>query len=364
MRVLFLSTHLNAGGITSYMLLLGKGLVHHGHTVLVASSGGDTREQFTKAHIQTIDLNIKTKSEIDPKIYLALNPLVNVIYKNKIDVIHAQTRITQVMATWLSMMTGKPFVSTCHGYFKTRLFRMFFPCWGEKVIAISQAVYNHLADDFKIPTEKIAFVESGIDLNEFRFFSEEEKARSRKEMGLDKFNTIGIIARLSDVKGQDILLQAMPHVLEKNKNVKLVLVGEGKTEKLLKEMVISLKIENEVLFFPVVSKTRLMMAPLDIFVMPSRQEGLGLSILEAQACGIPVIGSKVGGIVSLIEDEKTGLLFEPQNPKALAEAILKLLNNKKLGKEMILNARRQVEERFSQEHMVEKTIDVYKSVMG
>ena len=107
-----------------------------------------------------------------------------------------------------------------------------------------------------------------------------------------------------------------------------------------------------------------MLAPLDIFVMPSRQEGLGLSILEAQACGVPVVGSKVGGIISLIEDGKTGLLFESQNPQALADAILKLLTDKAMAQEITINARRQIEERFSQKHMVEKTLDVYKSVMG
>ncbi len=363
MKILFLTTHLNSGGITSYLRTLTKGLIARGHQVFIASSGGDMEQEFLSLGAQLKTLNIKTKSELDPRIYLALIPLINLIREHHIDVIHAQTRITQVMGRCLQTLTGKPFVTTCHGFFKTRFFRKKFPFWGKRVIAISEPVKLHLQQDFLVVEQNICLVDSGLDITDFPLVDEATKKINRKKWDLGEEPAIGIIARLSDVKGQDILIPAMKEVLQKIPKAKLLIVGEGKMETMLKDLVMTLNLHEHVKFYPIVNRTTEALSLFDVFVMPSRQEGLGLSVMEAQASGLPVVASNVGGIPTLIKDGQTGLLVEPENVHQLAQAIIKVLEDKNLAQRLGQQARSFIMQNYSSQKMVEKTIACYESVI-
>ena len=101
MNILFLTTHLNSGGITSYLYLLTKGMVNKGHSVFVISGGGERTQEFKDLGAEVVSINIKTRSELNPKIYTALLFLSKYVERNNIHVIHAQTRVTQVMGQWL-----------------------------------------------------------------------------------------------------------------------------------------------------------------------------------------------------------------------------------------------------------------------
>ncbi len=364
MNILLLSTHLNTGGISSYLCTLSRGLVKKGHRVWIATSGGNLVESLRASGVEHITLNIRTKSELDWRIYFSLLPLNQMIQENKIDLIHTQTRITQVMAACLSKATGKPFVSTCHGFFKNRWSRRIFPCWGQKVIAISEAVSEHLRKDFKVDPKRIVLIRNGIDLENFPMVSVQMKEMKRRAFGLEDEPVVGIIARLSLVKGHDVLIEAMKKVVAEFPKAKLLVVGEGSLGKKLKEMVEDFELSLNVRFYPIVNQSSDMLSLFDVFVMPSRQEGLGLSVMEAQAAGLPVVASKVGGLPSLIEDGRTGLLVPPENANLLAEAILLLLRNRPKAKEMGERARSFIQKEFSAERMVEETVRVYTTILA
>ncbi|MCK5013731.1 MAG: glycosyltransferase family 4 protein [Candidatus Omnitrophica bacterium] len=363
MNILFLSTHLNSGGITSYLFTMTKGLICRGHQVHIVTSGGNMEKEFLSIGAKLLTLNIRTKSELDPRIYFALFPLSRYIRENKIDLVHAQTRITQVMGALLKRLTGKPFVSTCHGFFKTRLSRRLVPCWGDVVIAISEAVEWHLRHDFRVAREKVSLIASGIDFNEFDLIDGARKKERRARFHLGDEPVVGIVARLSDVKGQDILIEAMNKVVPYIPNAILLLVGEGKMENVLREKVQSLNLGDHVRFFSIVNNTYEMLSLFDIFAMPSRQEGLGLSIMEAQAAGLPVVASRVGGIPSLIEDGKTGVLVEPENSSELADAIVKLLQDPERLKEIGMAGREFIKKTFLADKMTDKVIQLYQHLV-
>ncbi|MBF0522642.1 MAG: glycosyltransferase, partial [Candidatus Omnitrophica bacterium] len=183
MNILFLTTHLNSGGITSYLFTLSKGLIQRGNTVHIVSSGGNMEQEFVAMGAKSVILNIKTKSELDPKIYIALPRLKKYIRQNHIDIIHAQTRVTQVMANFLKQLTHVPYVTTCHGFFKPRLFRRIFPCWGDMAIAISPSVMEHLHNDFRRNPLEIALVRSGIDACWFSAIDENLRKQKRLSLG-------------------------------------------------------------------------------------------------------------------------------------------------------------------------------------
>jgi glycosyltransferase involved in cell wall biosynthesis len=362
MKVLLLTTHLNTGGITSYLLTLCAGLRKRQHEVWVVSSGGNTEDQFKLLGVNVVNLPFKTKSELSWRIYAALKPVATLIRENHIDVIHAHTRITQVMAAFLSNVTRRPFVTTCHGFFKPRFFRRVFPCWGRRAIAISQAVNDHLVRDFKIPQARVNLVASGVDTNNFHAVTADEKYRLRQKYNLKDEPVAGIIARLSEVKGQDILIKAMSHVLKEIPHAKLLIIGEGKTEVALRALTDEFKLSKSIFFYPIVNRTQEILPMLDVFVMPSRQEGLGLSVMEAHAAGIAVVASNVGGLPTLIEDGVTGFLVPAENEAELARKIVHILENKELAKKMGEAGRMNVLKNHRADQMVEKIIAVYDEV--
>jgi len=362
-NILFLTTHLNTGGISIYIKTLAREFRQRGHRIFIVSSGGDMEDEIARIGVEHFIFNIRTKSEISPKIYLALKKLNRLIKEKNIEIIHAQTRVTQVMGTLAAKMTGRVFLSTCHGYFKPRLVRRIFPCWGKTVIAISEPVVQHLTKDFKINKQRIALISNGLDIRDFPIIDDNTRQQRHREFDLNDSPVIGIIARLSEVKGHSILIKAMNLIIQKFPKAVLLIIGQGNMENSLKQMVGELNLQNNVRFLPIVNQTSAVLGLMDIFVMPSLQEGLGLAVMEAQASGLPVVASRVGGLPSLIEDGKTGLLVRPNDSQELAVAIVKLLKDPAKAKALGLSARKFIEKEFSSIKMAEDTLRVYQHLL-
>ena len=361
MNILFIANHLNVGGISSYLFTLARGLVEKGHNIYLASGGGELVEKFTAAGIKHIKVSLKTKKEISPQIIFSFLKLRRVMKINHINLVHSNSRTTQVAGDLLSRAAGVPHVFTCHGFFKPKISRRLFPCWVEYVIAISQQVKEHLISDFKLDEKRISVVNNGIDIKSFGDFSPRDARR--KELGINDEPLVGIIARLSDVKGHIYLIRAMPKVIKSFAYAKLLIVGEGKMKMALIQEADNLGIRDSVLFIPEVGATRDALSAMDVFVMPSLQEGLGLALMEAMAQGLAVVGSSVGGIKTLIQDKINGLLVSPTDVEGLAEAITVLLKDSQMRRNLGINARKFIAENFSQQEMVDKTEGIYRKCL-
>jgi glycosyltransferase involved in cell wall biosynthesis len=151
----------------------------------------------------------------------------------------------------------------------------------------------------------------------------------------------------------------MQSVLETVPSAQLIITGEGKMKKELIKLTKKLGLEKNILFIPSVLDPREVLSLIDIFVIPSLDEGLGLSLMEAMACGLPTIGSEVGGIKDLIQHGVNGLLVEPADVKGLASAILELLKDREKAKVLGNNARNFIKEKFTLEKMVSETERTY-----
>jgi len=357
MKILYLANHINIGGITSYIFSLGQGLVARGDQIYVASGGGEMEEDFKRQGLICIRVPLGTKSEVSPKVAASLFKLLPFIKEQKIDIIHANTRVTQVLGSLLARFSGRPCIWTCHGFFKQRFSRRLFPCWGRKVIAISEAVKKHLVDDFRVNPQDIRVVHNGIDVERFQ-------VKIKYDFGLGPGPVIGIIARLSDVKGHIYLIEAMQKVLAKIPLAKLLIVGDGKMKEELVNLTARLGLSKSVTFVPSLKDTRSALSAMDIFVLPSLKEGLGLSLMEAMAAGVAVIGSEVGGIKNLIEHGKNGILVAPQDVENLSKAILELLEDSRKRQYLAGNAAEFIRNNFSLSKMITQTEGVYLECSG
>lgn len=356
---------MNIGGIGKYVTNLSKALKKRGHTVFVASSGGELEKVLSCEGIKHIHLDIKTKSELSPKVLKSFFALKSFVDREGIDLVHAHTRVAQVAAGLLSLSRKIPYVTTCHGFFEKRLGRRIFGCWGEKVIAISEAVKNQLVHDFGVEENKIATVHTGIELE--RFIDNMPSAKEthlKRRWNLNGAFVVGTIGRLSFVKGQDTLLKAAKELIRDRSDMKFLLVGDGPEEKRLKILSKALGLDNNVVFTGSVDDTKEAIRAMDIFVLPSRKEGLGLSLVEAMASGKPCIGTRVGGIVSLIEEGVTGLLVEPDDHRGLAKAIKYISDNKEKADLFKKAAQKRVAEDFTIDKMVSRIEETYEEVIS
>lgn len=206
----------------------------------------------------------------------------------------------------------------------------------------------------KMGAKKTILIPNGIDLKKFKFYD-----GNREEFLISTTSTL--IPR----NGIDILIEAMPKVLEEFPSARLKIAGEGPMEKQLKKRVRDLKISKNVEFLGTIEHSKIpdLVKKSHLFVRPSRFEGFGVSFIEAMALGTPVVTCPVGGIVDFVEDKKTGLLVSPENPEELSRSIIFAFKNSKKMSEIMKNARKLVESRYSWEKIAEKVEKAYLSLL-
>jgi glycosyltransferase involved in cell wall biosynthesis len=364
MNILIIAKHLEPGGISSYVISLSRGLIKKGHNCFVVSSGGVLEGLLQECGAVSIKVDLDTKSELSPKVFSAIRKLSLFVKEKDIQIIHAQTRVASIIAWRLSRLNNVPFISTCHGFFRPRLFRKIFPCWGKKTIAISEEVFKHLINDFRLKKENIELIYNGLDMKNISKHSLEAQQEFKNKFNIGVGPVVGCVARLSEVKGHKFLIESFKTVLKEFPHAQLILVGEGRIKPDLAALAVKLGVAENVIFIPSVLETSLALSVMDIFVMPSIQEGLGLAIMEAMANGIPVVATNVGGIRNLIKNNETGILVSSGDSKALADGIISLLKNKEKANMLSFNAQDFVQREFSLEKMVNKTEALYKSLLN
>lgn len=366
MKILLLTSHIELGGIGFYTVNLAKYLKKNGVDVVVASSGGALLYLLDVEGIRHVRMNIRAKFEFGPKVWAALPSLIRMIKREGFDVVHAQTRTTQVLACLAKSFTGVPIVTTCHGAFNhKRLGRILFPCWGDRAIAISRDVKDHLVNDLKVAKEKVRQVYTGIELERFKRYNDAGDPALKDRLGFgEKDVVVGSIGRYSPVKGFKVLIRAFSKVLERDPCVKLLLVGDGPEKNSLIELVSELGIRRSVVLDDGSKAPREdYFKVINIFCVPSLAEGLGLSAMEAMASGRACVASAVGGLPEVIESGKDGLLVEPGDEEGLAQAVIRLLDDTGLRSKLAGEAEKKAFRDFSAEDWAEKIIRVYEEVI-
>jgi glycosyltransferase involved in cell wall biosynthesis len=228
-------------------------------------------------------------------------------------------------------------------------------------IAASTAIERILRAD-GIPASRIVTVHEGIDADRIAHI---EPASVHEALWLPtQAPVVGNVAALVTHKGHRHLIDAAAILLRDVPDARVVILGDGELRATLEHQVKQLHLEKHVLLPGFREDVLALLKGFDIFVMSSETEGLGTSILDAMACGKPVVGTNTGGIPEVIEDGVTGLLVEPRHPEALAEAITILLRDDGLRTRMGAAGLARVREHFTVDRMIEATIAVYEQVLS
>ena len=215
-----------------------------------------------------------------------------------------------------------------------------------------------------VKTEKILSIPNGIDMFKFSPVSYKEKIIIRKKLSLPENKIIFCFTgRLSKAKGIMLLIQVWKEILLKYDNIKLLLVGSGKDaagncEVELQEYINYYYLKEKVFITGNVENVDEYLQASDVFVSPSDYEGFGLSIVEALACELPTIVTKVGIAVELIHNHENGVIISPKNQAELLTALEWMLENKSLWPVIGKNARKSVE-KYSIDAVADKYIEMF-----
>jgi len=226
----------------------------------------------------------------------------------------------------------------------------------EKIIAVSNDTKGVLTEKYQVDARKVKVIPNGVDVGRFHPTRDVVKRK----------NSLLFVGRLDRRKGIDYLVEAILYVKKEIPDAVLFIVGEGKLKHKLVEFIKSNNLTSNIIFLGSISDDELVewYSKVQALVVPSLFEGFGIVCIEAMACGLPVIGTKVPGIVDIIRDRDNGLLVPPQDSKGLAEAIVQMLNDNYLRKLLRNKGRDEVLKRFSWESIANKTAQIYREVMN
>ena len=234
-------------------------------------------------------------------------------------------------------------------------------CLADRVIAVSKQMADTLKDR-GYRADMVTHIPNGIDLRTV-VARRPRTAKYGRKLGIDA-NTIliGTVGRLSPVKGQVGLLRAAKLILQKEPRAKFLIVGGGPLERDLVALAARLQIDGACRFLGPRTDVHDLTSAMDIFVLPSLNEGIPMAILEAMALEKPVVATAVGGVPEVVQHRVTGVLVEPGDEAALANACLELARDRDRAQRLSAQAKRVVAEEFSHERCGENLMDAYRGV--
>ncbi len=236
--------------------------------------------------------------------------------------------------------------------------------WGrvDGLLSVSSRLAERMSAAVGVPLERVTVLRNGVDLSRF---SPEGRDEARRSLGVDDDRPIvGHAGRLVAVKDQAALVEAAARLKAAGVRCRVLIAGDGPLRGALEQQVSALDVGDSVSLLGHVGEVEWLLAALDVYVLCSRSEGMPNTVLEAMACGVPVVCTRVGGADELVVDEETGLLVPPAKPDLLAGAIGRLLGDEALRARMGAAGRTRASREFSVEAMVRGYRDAYVRVSG
>jgi len=297
-----------------------------------------------------------------PLSVVSLLKLARLINEEEIKLIHASGIKTHLLTCLLDPLVRARIIWHVHDFLRARSFADFFLLFAEVFPDLIIVNSHAVAEDFH-GNRKVIVVHNGVDLDEFSPRREEAQRHDQLR--------VGMVGALAPWKGQDVFIRAAKTVSEHVKNVRFLIIGgeiydtsghEGYGEE-LKRLAASLGLQSQIVFTGFRRDIANIMTSLDVIVHCSVEpEPFGRVIVEAMACGKPVIAANAGGVPEIIEDETVGVLVPPGDVERLAEAMRLLLTNERRREALGRAARERAERLFRIENQVREIERLYESL--
>jgi glycosyltransferase involved in cell wall biosynthesis len=368
MRILQVSSARAFGGGERHLADLARGLDARGHELFVAlAEGSPLRERLSflpEANLSALPL----RNALDVRGALGLSRLAR---EKEVDIVHAHVARDYTLASFAARRNARArLVITRHVLFPLSRAHRLALSNVSRVIAVSHAVARALRAQKIFDEEKIRVVENGVDLTRFARARDGFKNEGRADKGARL--RVGIVGEMSPVKGHVEFLQAAARVAEVfGGGVEFFVVGDdlargGAYRERVAEVVESLRLSGRVRFLGRLDEEEMprLFASLDLLVSASRSEAFGLAMVEALACGVPVVATATEGAREVVEDGADGLLVPVGDVNALAEAVVSLLGDESRRRAFGERASDAARGRFDIARTIEATERVYAEAVA
>ena len=347
------------GGARQVAYLLNGLKDHPGEFGLVCALGAEIAGAITNPGVKIH--RIKTKGDIDLHF---IGRLREVIRREKPDMLHIHSRRGDMLSSLAGRLEKLPMVYSRRVDNQPSFFDLHFkfPLF-EKIITISRGIREVLLE-VGVPDHKVICIPSAVDTVRFNPTKTDHEG-FLKEFGLPGDGPIlAMIAQLIPRKGHAVFFEALPTILKKHPRTRVLIFGRGPLRDELMRTVQKQRLETFVHFEGYRTDLEHVIPHVDMVVHPAFMEGLGVALLEAAACGVPIVAGRAGGIPEIVRDKLNGFLVKPGDSASLARHIIALLDDPdqlhlfgRTGRELVL-------ENFSIDRMVRDNHRVYVDLLG
>jgi glycosyltransferase involved in cell wall biosynthesis len=376
-RILRAITRLNIGGPAIHAILLTQAL-DDGVVFISTLAAGTTAPHegdmldMARAHSVQPLLVPALGREISPvDDLLSLARMVQLVRKVRPDIVHTHMAKAGTVGRLAAHICGVPLIvhtyhgHVFHGYFsptKTRVFLTIERALGlatDRIIVVGDGQRDEIASYGVAPREKLAPIRLGLELGQF-LHAESARGQLRSELGVGpEARLVGIVARLVPIKAHEVFFQAATRVVQTIPAARFLVIGDGERRAELEALVERLGIQSAVTFMGWRRDMAEVYADLDVVALTSLNEGSPVALIEALAAGRPVVSTAVGGVPEVVLDGTTGLTVPPSDPVALAEAMLRLLQDHELAARLGTAGRRHVYPRYDSSRLVDDVKSLY-----
>lgn len=365
--ILYIVTVTGIGGAERMLLALLRYLDHKHFRASVAAlhPGGPLEHEVKRLGVKFYELPLKSPLSIPQK-------LQHLIQQEHVDIIQTYGLTADVVIRPLARRLGaKRLVSSIRGLERSRkwyhnilskLTRHYVDVW----ISNSEAGKAVAVQREHLDPEKVIVIPNGIDENLLAPLAIDAEALTA-QLGIAKEDTVILtVANLKPMKGHSDILAAIKLIEQDasaSRNLKFVFVGEDRSGGEISKLALRMKIQDRVAFAGFQEDVRPFLQRANIFLFPSHEEGMGNALMEAMAHGLPVIATRVGDLPELVRDGVDGMLIEPKNSAAIAQALSYLLENGGTRETMGQNAREKMAKNFKLDKMVRQHEQAYQKLV-
>ena len=361
-NILFIVNGLSIGGGEAKLLELVQGIQNQysddfNCIVCSVGMGGPLQKSFEALNVKLRIYPKKNAHDLS-----LVYKVARLIREEQIDIIQTTLFYADVIGAYAAWLTGVRNVISWEAVtqpysLKHMMAYRLAAKWFAVSVAVSNAIRDEVMQKRHVGLEKTQTIHYGVDLEAYH---PAKNHILHELLGLNSdVCIVSTVARLTPQKGHVYLIPALPDIVKAYPQAHFVFIGDGPLRNSLETQCRELEITEHVHFLGFRDDVAALLQSSDLFVLPSLYEGLPNVVLEAMACGLPVIATAVDGTPEAVVEGETGFLVEPKDPEALKTALMALINNRGLRQEMGMKSRTRVEQYFSLERQIKEFIALY-----
>lgn len=374
-RMLQLVTLSEWGGAQHIIYLLGKHFKQEYDITIACAPGGPLIERARAEGLRVVEISSLCRNPHLWKDLCAFRQIYRLMRSARFDIVHTHSTKAGLLGRLAARLAGVPVILfTAHGWAFTEG-RKYWVRWllaqierlssfaSNKLICVSEHDRRTALKFSVASAEKLVTIYNG--LAEIAPDHLVDRGHLRRELGIEESaRVLTMVGRLAPQKDPIALVEACWTLSWRVPRWHLLIVGDGPLRAQTEQAIRARGLQGQITLLGERNDVPRILAASDIFVLPSRWEGLPLTIIEAMLAELPVVATRVGGVAELVEDAITGLLVPPNDPQALKRALAQLLEEAEVRKRMGEEGRRRALERFTIEHMISQTGQLYGQLLA